>query len=227
RRAARRDPGLRRRRPAHRPHGAPLLRHPRRGLRRRRRPTHGRAPPRSLSTGSRMRQNARDVFGMPVVPARARDRRSRAAPRRALAGHRRRPAAGSGSGALNGPRRARALIERITRAFRPRPADGDRPVPEPSTRDAYTRDFPPLTTMEDVIAAYRLFLRRNADEGGVEHYRGLIAKGLKLDEFISIFMNSEEYRRFIVPLLPGELRGNIGPPAGAARAVPAHLRGST
>src|SRR5262249_24955841 len=120
-----------------------------------------------------------------------------------------------------------ALIERITRAFRPRPADGDRPVPEPSTRDAYTRDFPPLTTMEDVIAAYRLFLRRNADEGGVEHYRGLIAKGRKLDEFISIFMNSEEYRRFIVPLLPGELRGNIGRQAEAARVVPVDLGGYT
>jgi FkbM family methyltransferase len=57
--------------------------------------------------------------------------------------------------------------------------------------------FNEQATWEDIIAAYRLFLKRAPDPEGLEHYRQLVASGASLDRLISSFVNSDEYRRLI------------------------------
>lgn len=123
--------------------------------------------------------------------------------------------------------RPRALLRRIRGAMGPSGKTAERPAAPPSHRDPYTAGFPTQASMEDVAAAYRLFLRRRADQGGIEHYRGLTARGLPLDELISVFMNSDEYRHYIVPLLPGELKAEMGRQSGTQRIVTVDLGGYT
>lgn len=56
------------------------------------------------------------------------------------------------------------------------------------------KQFNEQATWEDVIASYRLFLKRVPDPDGREHYRKLVASGASLDRLISSFVNSDEYR---------------------------------
>ena len=72
--------------------------------------------------------------------------------------------------------------------------------------------FNEQATWEDVIAAYRLFLKRVPDREGLEHYRQLVAHGLSLDRLISSFVNSGEYRELIAgesKITPVDLGGYI------------------
>src|SRR5262245_3251657 len=59
-------------------------------------------------------------------------------------------------------------------------------VPPPAAADRAT-DL-------DIHYAYRLILKRDPDEGGLAHYRKLVAEGLSLDRLIRSFVNSDEYR---------------------------------
>jgi FkbM family methyltransferase len=61
-----------------------------------------------------------------------------------------------------------------------------RPLARPRWDDRPTED--------DVFYAYRLFLKRDPDPAGFEHYRQLIAGGLTLDRLIRAFENSDERR---------------------------------
>ncbi len=51
-----------------------------------------------------------------------------------------------------------------------------------------------VPTEDDILYAYRLILKRDADPAGLEHYRRLIANGVSLDRVIRSFFDSEEYR---------------------------------
>jgi len=62
--------------------------------------------------------------------------------------------------------------------------------PSPPVRPTWD-DVP---TEDDVLYAYRLILKRDADEAGLEHYRRQIANGVSLDRVIRSFFDSEEYR---------------------------------
>jgi len=59
-------------------------------------------------------------------------------------------------------------------------------VPPPAAQDRATE--------ADIHYAYRLILRRDADAGGLAHYRRLVAEGLTLHQLIRSFFNSDEYR---------------------------------
>jgi hypothetical protein len=76
-------------------------------------------------------------------------------------------------------------------------------------RDHAVLSLPTLATVEDVVAAYKLLLRRPPDPNGLHLYREWVARGLTLDELIGSFTNSDEFRRRIVPMLPGELTATI------------------
>lgn len=49
-------------------------------------------------------------------------------------------------------------------------------------------------SMQDLVTAYRLFLGRDADTGGISHYSQAIASGMTLDKLRDDFMSSDEYR---------------------------------
>jgi len=51
-----------------------------------------------------------------------------------------------------------------------------------------------VPTEDDIFFAYRLILKRDADQAGLDHYRRQIAGGLSLDRVIRSFFSSEEYR---------------------------------
>jgi FkbM family methyltransferase len=55
--------------------------------------------------------------------------------------------------------------------------------------------FDGKATVEDVVSAYRLFLGRNPDPGGLSHYTSLVNNGITLDTLAQHFMESDEYRR--------------------------------
>jgi len=65
-----------------------------------------------------------------------------------------------------------------------------KPRPTPPPRPAWD-DVP---TEEDIFYAYRLILKRDPDEAGLEQYRRHIANGVSLDRVIRSFFDSEEYR---------------------------------
>lgn len=46
---------------------------------------------------------------------------------------------------------------------------------------------------DDIVLAYRLILKRDPDEGGLEHFTGRIRDGLRLEELISTLVASDEY----------------------------------
>ncbi|MBP8000411.1 MAG: FkbM family methyltransferase [Chloroflexi bacterium] len=52
-------------------------------------------------------------------------------------------------------------------------------------------------TVDDVIAAYRLILRRQPDAAGFAHYQQRVDKGLTLEQLHSEFTNSHEYLHHI------------------------------
>lgn len=52
-------------------------------------------------------------------------------------------------------------------------------------------------TVDDVIAAYRLILRRQPDAVGFAHYQQRVDKGLTLEQLHSEFTNSHEYLHHI------------------------------
>ncbi len=54
--------------------------------------------------------------------------------------------------------------------------------------------FSHRVTMDDVVAAYRLFLRRPPEPDGYRHFRGEVEHGMSLERLVSIFMESSEFR---------------------------------
>ncbi|MBP5975112.1 FkbM family methyltransferase [Brasilonema sp. CT11] len=57
--------------------------------------------------------------------------------------------------------------------------------------------FNPKATLDDVISAYRLFLRRTPDDAGFQHYKKHIQAGLSLDTLITGFLESTEYKNIL------------------------------
>lgn len=51
-----------------------------------------------------------------------------------------------------------------------------------------------VPTEDDIFFAYRLILKRDPDEAGLEQYRRQIANGVSLDRVVRSFFDSEEYR---------------------------------
>jgi FkbM family methyltransferase len=94
-------------------------------------------------------------------------------------------------------------------------------------REHAVLSLPTLATVEDVVAAYKLLLRRPPDPNGLHLYREWVARGLTLDELIGSFMNSDEFRRRIVPMLPGELTATIRRQGLAEDVVTIDLGGYT
>jgi FkbM family methyltransferase len=84
---------------------------------------------------------------------------------------------------------------------------------------------PALATTEDVPTAYKLLLRRSPDPDGLYLYRDWVARGLTVDDLVGSFLNSDEFRRRIVPMLPGELKAAIRQQALAEDAVSVDLGG--
>lgn len=84
-----------------------------------------------------------------------------------------------------------------------------------------------FATPEDIIAAYKLLLRRSPDPEGLRYYRECVARGLTLDDLAGSLMNSDEFRQRIVPILPGELKIGIRRQALAEDVVSVDLSGYT
>jgi FkbM family methyltransferase len=59
--------------------------------------------------------------------------------------------------------------------------------------------FSHRVTMDDVVAAYRLFLRRPPEPEGYRHYEGQVAAGMSIERLASIFLDSAEFRRLTQP----------------------------
>lgn len=60
---------------------------------------------------------------------------------------------------------------------------------------------PTHASLQDLTAAYRLFLGRDADAEGIAHYSQAIASGMTLDKLRDEFMWSDEYRAKHAPRL--------------------------
>jgi len=82
-----------------------------------------------------------------------------------------------------------------------------------------------LATSEDVAEAYKLLLRRPPDPDGLGVYERWVARGVTVDDLVGSFMNSDEFRRRIVPQLPGELKAMIRQQALADDVVRVDLGG--
>jgi FkbM family methyltransferase len=52
-------------------------------------------------------------------------------------------------------------------------------------------------TLDDVWAAYRLFLKRSPDPNGLSDYGDAISKGLSIDDLASSFLESEEFNTLV------------------------------
>jgi FkbM family methyltransferase len=57
------------------------------------------------------------------------------------------------------------------------------------------RTWAQRATRDDVLAAYRLLLRRPPDPEGLAHFERLVREGIELDHLVSLFVESDEYRR--------------------------------
>jgi FkbM family methyltransferase len=60
---------------------------------------------------------------------------------------------------------------------------------------ALAADFPTTATMDDLVAAYRILLRRPPDEIGLDHYRVQIEHGMSLERLTTIFLECHEFKR--------------------------------
>ena len=58
----------------------------------------------------------------------------------------------------------------------------------------FDKPFNPQATLDDVVYAYRLFLRRHPDDEGFQHYRKSVETGLLLENLARGFSHSTEYR---------------------------------
>jgi FkbM family methyltransferase len=68
--------------------------------------------------------------------------------------------------------------------------------------------FNPSVTLDDVAAAYRLFLRRPPEADGLASYGNRVASGMSIERLISTFMASEEFRSHRGPeTVPVDLGG--------------------
>jgi hypothetical protein len=54
-------------------------------------------------------------------------------------------------------------------------------------------EFRRRVTIQDVVAAYRLFLHRPADDEGYLNLQREVARGMSIQRLTSIFMGSEEF----------------------------------
>ena len=61
----------------------------------------------------------------------------------------------------------------------------------------FGNSFNPQTTLDDVLYAYRLFLKRHPDIEGLQHHKKLIEAGLPLNNLVSGFLQSTEYKKMI------------------------------
>ena len=98
---------------------------------------------------------------------------------------------------------------------------------EPPTHrvDGAPSALPPRATLEDIATAYKLLLRRSPDPDGLEYYQRRVRRGLTLDELAASLMSSDEFRRRIVPVLPGELKIGIRRQSLAEEVVAVDLGG--
>lgn len=55
--------------------------------------------------------------------------------------------------------------------------------------------FNPMATMDDVVAAYRLFLRREPEDRAIAHYEQYIAEGMTLERLTAAFLSCAEFTR--------------------------------
>ena len=108
------------------------------------------------------------------------------------------------------------LVGRVTGATRARPVM----LPAPSSVSTGA-------TVEDVVAAYRLLLRRTPDPEGLHLYQGWVTRGLTVDDLVDSFMKSDEFRRRIVPMFPGELTATVRRQALAEDVAISDLGGYT
>src|SRR5438270_244490 len=53
----------------------------------------------------------------------------------------------------------------------------------------------PMASMDDVVAAYRLFLRREPEPRGLEHYEKYVNEGMPLERLAEAFLSSAEFSR--------------------------------
>ncbi len=53
--------------------------------------------------------------------------------------------------------------------------------------------YNPMATIDDVVTAYRLFLRREPEEKGLRHYEQYVAQGMTRDRLLDIFLTSAEF----------------------------------
>src|SRR5919112_3398702 len=67
--------------------------------------------------------------------------------------------------------------------------------------------FEPLfvSDSEFVDAAFRDILGRDADQGGLQFYRGVLRQGVRRTAVLLDIMRSEEFRRSIAPSAPSSL----------------------
>ncbi|HEY7140268.1 MAG TPA: FkbM family methyltransferase [Methylomirabilota bacterium] len=80
-------------------------------------------------------------------------------------------------------------------------------------------------TPEDIPSAYRMILRRAPDPDGLRYYGRWVARGLSLETLVGSLMNSDEFRRRIVPTLPDEVKAGIRLRTLAEDAVSVDLGG--
>lgn len=59
------------------------------------------------------------------------------------------------------------------------------------------KDFNRRATLDDVRAAYRLFLRRAPDQNGLSDYRLAVEKGISIDDLAGSFLESKEFSNLI------------------------------
>ncbi len=64
---------------------------------------------------------------------------------------------------------------------------------------AQVAQFSHKVTMDDVLAGYRLFLRRPVEPEGYRHFEGQVERGMSLERLASIFLESDEFRRLTRP----------------------------
>lgn len=54
-------------------------------------------------------------------------------------------------------------------------------------------EFNPMATMDDVVAAFRLFLNRTPGEEGYNHFQDFVDRGLSVEALSNLFASCEEY----------------------------------
>jgi FkbM family methyltransferase len=64
---------------------------------------------------------------------------------------------------------------------------------------ALTAEFTRHATMDDIVAAYRIFLRRLPEPEGYSHFEREVKLGMSLERLVSIFVEADEFKRLCQP----------------------------